>query len=70
MFGFYAFCGKSSSILGPFLFGTVSSLSGGNQRLAVLSVAVFFLIGLALLQRVNPPERRTARSQGPPALGH
>jgi UMF1 family MFS transporter len=53
MFGFYAFCGKSSSILGPFVFGTVS-VTTGSQRLAVLSVAAFFLIGLALLQRVRP----------------
>jgi UMF1 family MFS transporter len=54
MFGFYAFCGKSSSVMGPLLFGTVS-LRTGDQRLAVLSIAAFFLIGLALLQRVQPP---------------
>ena len=54
MFGFYAFCGKSSSVLGPFIFGTVS-LNTGNQRLAVLSIAVFFVVGLLLLQRVHPP---------------
>jgi UMF1 family MFS transporter len=57
MFGFYAFCGKSSSVLGPLLFGTVSYAFGGNQRLAVLSVAVFFLAGLVLLRGVNPPPR-------------
>jgi len=54
MFGFYAFCGKSSSVLGPLMFGTVS-VATGNQRIAVLSIAMFFLIGLMLLQRVNPP---------------
>ncbi|NNM35116.1 MAG: MFS transporter [Gemmatimonadetes bacterium] len=54
MFGFYAFCGKSSSVLGPLVFGTVS-YGTGNQRLAVLSIAAFFLIGLLLLQRVHPP---------------
>ncbi|MGI9625607.1 MAG: MFS transporter, partial [Longimicrobiales bacterium] len=70
MFGFYAFCGKSSSILGPLIFGTISSVSGGNQRLAVLSVAVFFIIGLALLQRVNPPTGRAGRQSGPVTLGH
>ena len=36
MFGFYAFCGKSSSVMGPLLFGQVSFLMGGNQRIAVL----------------------------------
>jgi UMF1 family MFS transporter len=55
MFGFYAFCGKSSSILGPIVFGTVSRATGGNQRLAVLAIAAFFLIGGLLLQRVRDP---------------
>ena len=55
MFGFYAFCGKSSSILGPIVFGTVSRATGGNQRLAVLAIAAFFLVGGILLQRVRDP---------------
>jgi UMF1 family MFS transporter len=55
MFGFYAFCGKSSSILGPIVFGTISRATGGNQRLAVLAVAAFFLVGGLLLQRVTDP---------------
>jgi UMF1 family MFS transporter len=53
LFGFYAFCGKSSSVLGPLVFGTVSHALGGNQRAAVLSVGVFFVVGLILLQRVG-----------------
>ena len=56
MFGFYAFCGKSSSIIGPIVFGTVSYALGGNQRAAVLSIAVFFLAGLVLIRRVGEPE--------------
>ena len=55
MFGFYAFCGKSSSVIGPLVFGEVSYAFGGNQRIAVLSVAAFFLVGLLLLQRVRDP---------------
>jgi UMF1 family MFS transporter len=55
MFGFYAFCGKSSAVLGPLVFGAVSYLMGGNQRAAVLAVGAFFVAGLALLQRVAPP---------------
>ena len=53
MFGFYAFCGKSSSVIGPILFGTLSHALGGNQRAAILSIAAFFLVGLILLQRVK-----------------
>ncbi len=51
MFGFYAFCGKSSSVIGPLVFGEISHAF--NQRAAILSVALFFLVGLVLLQRVK-----------------
>ena len=54
LFGFYALCGKSSSVLGPLVFGAVSYLLGGDQRIAVASVGLFFVVGLALLQRVKP----------------
>ena len=55
MFGFYAFCGKSSSIIGPIVFGTVSRVTGGNQRLAVVAIAAFFIVGGVLLARVADP---------------
>jgi MFS transporter, UMF1 family len=55
LFGFYAMVGKSSAVLGPLVFGTVSYALHGNQRAAVLAVGTFFLAGLALLQRVAPP---------------
>ena len=55
LFGFYTFCGKSSSIVGPLIFGSISQALGGNQRAAILSVAAFFLVGLVLLQRVVEP---------------
>ncbi len=55
MFGFYAFCGKSSSVLGPLVFGQVSIALGGNQRVAVLAIGAFFLVGMVLLQRVTDP---------------
>jgi len=57
MFGFYAFCGKSSSILGALIFGLISASTGGNQRMAILSIAVFFIAGLILLQRVRDPRQ-------------
>jgi len=52
MFGFYALCGKSSSVIGPLIFGAVA-VASGNQRLAVLAISVLFMVGLALLQRVG-----------------
>jgi UMF1 family MFS transporter len=44
--------GKSSAIFGPLLFGYISS-SFGSQRPAILSVALFFLVGLISLQFVK-----------------
>lgn len=56
MFGFYALCGRSSSVLGPLLFGMVVYWAGGNQRPGFLLLTGFFLIGLILLQRVRDPK--------------
>jgi MFS transporter, UMF1 family len=50
-FGFYSFFGKSSAIVGPALFGILSTMF--NQRIAVLSIGLFFVVGLILLQRVK-----------------
>jgi UMF1 family MFS transporter len=58
MFGFYAFCGKSSSIIGPSVFGVLASITGGNQRLAVMALTVLMGAGLLLLRRVEDPKAR------------
>jgi len=52
-FGFYTLCGKSASVLGPLVFGGVSAATGGNQRLAILSVLLFYLVGGVLLWNVK-----------------
>ena len=54
-FGFFSVTGKFAAILGPVLYGEVTAATG-SQRWAVLSMGVFFLTGLLLLQKVN--ERR------------
>jgi UMF1 family MFS transporter len=51
-FGFYALVGKSGAILGPLVFGLVSAALGGNQRVAIITVGLFFVAGLLLLRRV------------------
>ncbi len=50
-FGFYAFAGKATSFLGPFLFGLITSLF--NQQIALWVVVLLFLIGLILFQRIK-----------------
>ncbi len=57
-FGFFSLFGKSSAILGPFVFGLVSYLTG-SQRFALSSVGVFFLIGLAILTFLKPIDEAT-----------
>jgi UMF1 family MFS transporter len=60
MFGFYALCGKSSSVIGPLIFGQVALMTGGNQKLSVVSISVLFVVGAFLLQRVNDPKAARA----------
>jgi UMF1 family MFS transporter len=47
-FGVYSLAGKSSAVIGPIIFGYVST-TFGSQRPAILSVAAFFFIGLIIL---------------------
>ena len=60
MFGFYALCGRSSSVLGPALFGYLAFVNSGNQRPGFLMLAGLFVLGLFLLQRVRDPRAATA----------
>ncbi len=53
-FGFYSFFGKSSAVLGPMVFGLVSYMTG-NQRIAIISLAFFFIVGLLILLKVKDP---------------
>lgn len=51
-FGFYdGFCGKASAVVGPLIFGVLSD--GFGQRPAIISLGVFFLVGLWLLRKVE-----------------
>ena len=51
-FGFYGVFEKFSGLFGPLLFAIVIAL-GGTSRHGILSVIVFFVVGIALLLRVN-----------------
>lgn len=50
-FGVYSLVGKSSAIFGPLIFGYISS-TFGSQRPAILSVAMFFILGLIIIKSV------------------
>jgi UMF1 family MFS transporter len=53
LFGFYSLCGKSAAVMGPLVFGIISHAAGGNQRAGILAIGVFFVVGLALVSRVQ-----------------
>lgn len=55
-FGFFAFSGKLTAFLGPFLLGLLTQLSG-SQRVGVSVVIALFIIGLVLLLRVDEEAR-------------
>ncbi len=56
-FGFMAFSGRGSAILGPLVFGLVSSLFDGDKRWALAAMGAFFVVGfLGLLRVQEPPE--------------
>lgn len=54
-FGFYGLFDKTSTLLGPLTFGLVSYLTG-SQKFAVLSVGVFFILGMFFLKKVKEKE--------------
>jgi len=51
-FGYFSVFKRLSSIGGPFLFALVTQLTG-SSRLAIVSILVFFVAGLALLARLR-----------------
>lgn len=51
-FGFWGLAGKGAYMLGPFLFGLISSETE-SQRIAMLSTIAFFVLGLVGMAFVN-----------------
>ena len=59
-FGVYNMMGKAAAILGPLLMGAVAILTN-NHRFAILSIIVFFIVGMVLLAYVKDPSRMSNR---------
>lgn len=51
-FGFYTLVGRISAIVGPFVYGNLTRVTG-NQRYAIVSLGAFFILGWFILQKVN-----------------
>jgi MFS transporter, UMF1 family len=61
-FGLWTFATRLASIFGPLTYGAITWATGGNQRIAIASTAVLFVIGLAILMKVDM--QRGAKSAG------
>lgn len=62
-FSFFSVFGKVAGILGPALFALVVSLTD-TGRIAIASLAIFFVVGILVLSRVDIEEgRRVAREE-------
>jgi MFS transporter, UMF1 family len=59
-FGLLGLAGKLAAIVGPLSYGLITYLTAGNQRLAILSTVLFFVVGLMLLATVNEARGRAA----------
>ncbi|HSJ29499.1 MAG TPA: MFS transporter, partial [Acidimicrobiia bacterium] len=60
-YGFYSVFSKFSAIWGPLIFGLVSG-SGESSRTAILSVIVFFVLGLIVFSRVDVEAARESKA--------
>ncbi len=63
-FGLWGFAIRLASIVGPLSYGVITWLSGGNHRMAIVSTALLFLLGLVLLKPVDVDRGHQAAHQG------
>jgi UMF1 family MFS transporter len=62
-YGFYSVFSKFSSIWGPLAFGLIRQITG-SARLSIISLMIFFIVGLILLYFVNEEKAREAKLSG------
>ena len=59
-YGLWAFATRLASIIGPLLFGAITWATGGNQRIAIVSTTILFVLGLVALLPINVARGRAA----------
>jgi UMF1 family MFS transporter len=59
-YGLWTFAIRLASIVGPLSYGLITWVTGGDQRTAILSTSVLFVLGLVLLVPVNVQRGRAA----------
>jgi len=66
-FGFYEIAARGTSWLGPLAFG-IANQAFGSQRIAILSLIAFFVIGVVLLLPIRVRQAMADAGQDPTAL--
>jgi UMF1 family MFS transporter len=64
-FGFFAVSGKFASVFGPLIYGILIAITGSVQS-GILSVLLFFIVGMAFLLTVN--EKKGMEEKQKPVL--
>jgi UMF1 family MFS transporter len=62
-YGFYSVFSKFSAIWGPLVFAIIRQVTG-TPRLAIISLMVFFIVGLILLAFVDEEKAKEAKRSG------
>ncbi len=68
-YGLWTFAIRLASIIGPLSYGAITWMTDGNQRIAILSTAVLFVIGLVFLMPINVTRGRQAAEAADAAFG-
>ena len=65
-YGLWTFAIRLAGIIGPLSYGAITWMTGGDQRVAILSTTVLFFVGLVLLLKVDVARgRQAALATGP-----
>jgi UMF1 family MFS transporter len=62
--GLWGLVNRLSAIVGPLSYGLINYWSNGNHRMSLLSTLAFFIVGLALLCKVNESRGKAAALMG------
>ena len=61
--GLWGVVNRLSAIVGPLSYGLINYLSHGNHRFSLVSTLLFFIVGLALLSKVDEVRGKAASRQ-------
>ncbi|MFM7331740.1 MAG: MFS transporter [Brachymonas sp.] len=59
-YGLWGFATRLASIIGPLAYGSITWMTGGNQRIAIACTTVLFVAGLIVLSRIDMERGRAA----------